>query len=173
MKQSFLRRAALLFVTALVAPMIAACGSTAAEPEVIRETVVVKETSAPVVETVVVKEEVATDTSFTTPHPIIGDVRVRQAIAYCVNRPELIKSVYPFLSEEQQQGLLMDTFLPKSHWAANTTSIVSYEFNPEKGMALLAEAGWEEGFNADGLPLFLKFATTNAAFRQTWATVLE
>ena len=175
-KQHILRRAAILFVAALVAPMIAACGgSTASEPQVIRETVVVKETSAPIVETVVVKEEVevAKDTSFTTPHPILGDVRVRQAIAHCTNRPELIKSVYPFLSEEQQQGLLMDTFLPKSHWAANNTSIVSYAFDPEKGKALLKEAGWEEGFNADGLPLFLKFATTNAAFRQTWATVLE
>jgi len=173
LKQQMLRRMAMLFIVAVVAPLMAACGGSAPAAEPIKETVVVKETVAPIVETVVVKEEVPTDTSFTTPHPIIGDVRVRQAIAYCVNRPELIKSVYPFLTEEQQQNLLMDTFLPKSHWAA-AKDVTSYAFDPEKGKALLKEAGWEEGANVEtGAPLFLKFTTTNAGFRQTWATVLE
>ena len=106
LKQHFLRRAAMLFVIAMVVPLIAACGSQAAQ-QPIKETVVVKETSAPVKETVVVEKEVTKDASFTTPHPILGDVKVRQAIAYCTNRPELIKSVYPFLTEEQQKGLLM------------------------------------------------------------------
>ena len=172
LKQHFLRRAAMLFVIAMVVPLIAACGSQAAQ-QPIKETVVVKETSAPVKETVVVEKEVAKDASFTTPHPILGDVKVRQAIAYCTNRPELIKSVYPFLTEEQQKGLLMDTFLPKNHWAATSDGVTVYDFNPEKGKALLKEAGWEDGANKDGAPLFLKFTTTNAAFRQTWATVLE
>ena len=173
LKQHLLRRAAGLFVIAMVVPLIAACGSQAAQ-QPIKETVVVKETSAPVKETVVVEKEVVTDASFTTPHPILGDVKVRQAIAYCTNRPELIKSVYPFLTEEQQKGLLMDTFLPKNHWAAASAGVTVYDFNPEKGIALLKEAGWEEGANVTtGAPLFLKFTTTSAAFRQTWATVLE
>ncbi len=172
LKQQLLRRAAVLFVIAMVVPLIAACGSQAAQ-QPIKETVVVKETSAPVKETVVVEKEVTKDASFTTPHPILGDVKVRQAIAYCTNRPELIKSVYPFLTEEQQKGLLMDTFLPKNHWAATSDGVTVYDFNPEKGKALLKEAGWEDGANKDGAPLFLKFTTTNAAFRQTWATVLE
>jgi ABC-type transport system substrate-binding protein len=137
LKQQFLRRAAVLFVIAMVVPLIAACGSQAAQ-QPIKETVVVKETSAPVKETVVVEKEVVTDASFTTPHPILGDVKVRQAIAYCTNRPELIKSVYPFLTEEQQKGLLMDTFLPKNHWAATSDGVSVYEFNPEKGIALLS-----------------------------------
>ena len=172
LKQQLLRRVAVLFVIAMVVPLIAACGSQAAQ-QPIKETVVVKETSAPVKETVVVEKEVTKDASFTTPHPIWGDVKVRQAIAYCTNRPELIKSVYPFLTEEQQKGLLMDTFLPKNHWAATSDGVTVYDFNPEKGKALLKEAGWEDGANKDGAPLFLKFTTTNAAFRQTWATVLE
>jgi ABC-type transport system substrate-binding protein len=172
LKQHLLRRAAVLFVIAMVVPLIAACGSQAAQQPV-KETVVVKETSAPVKETVVVEKEVTKDASFTTPHPILGDVKVRQAIAYCTNRPELIKSVYPFLTAEQQKGLLMDTFLPKNHWAATSDGVTVYDFNPEKGKALLKEAGWEDGANKDGAPLFLKFTTTNAAFRQTWATVLE
>lgn len=174
-KQHLLRRVAMIFVIAMVVPLIVACGgSTAQQP--IKETVVVtvKETVAPIKETVVVEKEVATDASFTTPHPILGEVKVRQAIAYCVNRPELIKSVYPFLTEEEQKGLLMDTFLPKNHWAAASDGVTVYDFNPEKGIALLKEAGWEDGGSvATGAPLFLKFTTTNAAFRQTWATVLE
>ena len=173
LKQQLLRRVAMLFVIAIVVPLIAACGSQAAQ-QPIKETVVVKETSAPVKETVVVEKEVSKDASFTTPNPILGELKVRQAIAYCTNRPELIKSVYPFLTEEQQKGLLMDTFLPKSHWAATSDGVTVYDFNPEKGKALLKEAGWEEGANmTTGAPLFLKFTTTNAAFRQTWATVLE
>ena len=109
LKQQLLRRAGLLFITALVIPMIAACGQ-APEVQIIKETVVVKETAEPVATTEAVAP-VVTDTSFTTPHPLLGDVRIRQAIAFCTNRPELIKSVYPFLTEEQQQGLLM----AKSH----------------------------------------------------------
>ena len=172
LKQQLLRRAGLLFITALVIPMIAACGQ-APEVQVIKETVVVKETAEPVA-TAEAVAPVVTDTSFTTPHPLLGDVRIRQAIAYCTNRPELIKSVYPFLSDEQQQGLLMDTFLPKTHWAAASEGITTYPFDPEKGKALLKEAGYEEGANVEtGAPLFLRFTTTNAGFRQTWATVLE
>ena len=44
----------------------------------------------------VVKEVAAED--FTTPHPILSDIKVRQAIAHCINRDELIASVYPFLT---------------------------------------------------------------------------
>jgi ABC-type transport system substrate-binding protein len=176
----------LLFV--LLVPILAACAGSAA-PQVVRETVVVKETVPPVTvkETVVVEAptaEAAPTTeaaagAFTTPNPILGDVKVRQAIAYCTNRPELIKSVYPFLDDAEQKKLLMDTFVPQGHWALATEGLVSYPFDPDKGKALLDEAGWKapEGggtrANADGVPLFIKFVTTNAQFRQTWATVLE
>ena len=190
MREQTIKRSAVPLLLALLVPVLAACGGAApAEPQVIRETVVVVETAAPIRETVVVVETAApaataepaepTDTSFTTPHPILGDLRVRQAIAYCTNRPELIKSVYGFLSDEQQQTLLMDTFLPQGHWAlAPQESLTTYPFDPVKGNALLTEAGWlgEPGAvraNEAGSPLFLEFTTTNAQFRQTWASVLE
>ncbi len=180
-------RVALPLILALVVPILAACGGTAA-PSVVRETVVV--TAEPVRETVVVQQTVVAEVptaeapaasgAFTTPHPILGDPRVRQAIAYCTNRPELIQSVYSYLTPEQQQGLLMDTNLPKTHWAAAGAAdgIVTYPFDPDKGKALLDDAGWTlpEGAtvrNKDGVPLSLEFTTTNAQFRITWATVLE
>lgn len=129
-----------------------------------------------VVEKEVIKEVAGED--FTTPHPILSDVRVRQAIAHCINRNDLIASVYPFLSAEQQSELRMDTMLPKNHWAYKG-GYTDYEFSPEKGGALLDEAGWKLGDGAQyrtneaGETLALKFTTTTAQFRQTWAAVAQ
>ena len=67
---------------------------------------------------------------------------MRQAIAYCTNRPELIKSVYPFLSEDEQAKLLMDTNMPQGHWALATEGYHQVPVRPAKGKALLDEAGW-------------------------------
>ena len=117
--------------------------------------------------------------SFTTPHPILSDLRVRQAIAYCSNRPEMIASVYPWLPEDQQTNLLMDTNIPRVSWAAYYgDEVQKYPFDPEKGMALLDEAGWTSPdgdirSNPDGERLSLKFTTTSAEFRKTWAAVFE
>lgn len=191
-------RVVLPLLVALVVPVLAACGGAApttpaaqapvvetvvvtSEPEVVRETVVVAATadaSAPTAEAAPAAE------AFTTPHPIMGATenghKVRQAIAYCTNRPELIKSVYGFLPEDQQGKLLMNSNVPQGHWAlAPDSEITVYPFDPAKGGALLDEAGWTQSepgtvrTNADGESLTLKFTTTNAGFRVTWATVLE
>ena len=80
--------------------------------------------------------------SFTTPHPILGDLRVRQGIAYCTNKAELIKSVYPWLDDPAL--LEVDTFVRPEHWAYphDDPDLVRYPFDPEKGRALFEEAGW-------------------------------
>lgn len=175
------RRFVTAALMALIVPILAACGGAPAAPEVIRETVVVVQTGEPIRETVVVEQtsEAGTEApaaagAFTTPHPILSDPEVRQAIAYCTNRPELIASVYPWLPEEDQQQLLMNTNLPQGHWAEATEGITLYEFDVEQGQALLEEAGWTGEpirANADGDPLSLSFTTTNAQFRQTWSAV--
>ena len=155
----FTKRAAALTLLVVLGPILAACGSGSTQPQAV---------GTPT--TVAVE-------SFTTPHPILGNPKVRQAIAYCTNRPQLIASVYPYLSAEQQQGLLMDTFLPKKHWAATATGIITYAFDAPKGQALLDEAGWKLAqnqtvrANAAGDPLSLRFTTTDAQFRQTWSAV--
>jgi ABC-type transport system substrate-binding protein len=145
------------------------------EVEVPVEVVTTEEVT--VVETQVVEVE---KEAFTTPHPILSDLKVRQAMAYCTNKLELIQSVYPLITPEQQQGLLMNTMIAPTSWAyAGDENITIYPFDPEKGKALLDEAGWTlaEGAdiraNAAGEPLSLKFTTTTAAFRQTWAAVFE
>lgn len=161
----------------LVASMVMA----ACTPQTLVETKVVEvEKQVEVEKTVVVEKEVEVQReAFTTPHPILGELKVRQAIAYCTNKIDLIKSVYPLISEEEQQALVMNTFIPTVQWAyAGDENITLYPYDPEKGKALLDEAGWTDDgsgvrANAAGDTLSLKFTTTSAAFRQTWAAVFE
>ena len=162
----------------VVASMIlTACGAATPAPAATEAPAVAPATQAP---EVIPTEAPITATSYTTPHPILGDLKVRQALSYCTNKADLIKSVYPLLDEATQQSLVMNTFIPTSHWAyAGDENITIYEFDPAKGAALLDEAGWTLGegatirTNAAGDALALKFTTTSAAFRQTWAAIWE
>ncbi|MCS6909922.1 MAG: ABC transporter substrate-binding protein [Anaerolineales bacterium] len=166
---------------ALSAVMILSMILAACAPQVVTKEVI-KEVTAPpqvVIQTQVLTQVVEIEKeAWTTPHPILSDLRVRQAIAYCTDRIALIKSVYDYLSPEEQQKLLMDSFIQSSHWA-HAKGLPQYPFDPEKGKALLEEAGWKlaEGAqfrtNANGEELSLRFTTTNAQFRQTWAAVFE
>ena len=168
---------------AITGMVLAACAPAggAAAPKVI-ETVVVEVTKEVVKETTVEKtvEKVVEVTAapkaeWTTAHPILGDIKVRQAIAHCTNREELIGVSYPFLSDEEQGKLVMDTWIPKSSpfYAAPS---VQYTFDITGAGKLLDEAGWKlpEGGNvrenANGEPMILRFTTTNAQFRQTWGS---
>jgi len=157
-----------------VSMILTACGG-AATPAAPVEVIVTKE--------VIVTQEVEVEVereAFTTPHPILGELKVRQALAYCTNKSDLLASVYPLISEEARAGLVMNTNIASNHWAyAGDENLTIYNFDPEKGMALLEEAGWTLGegatvrTNAAGEALSLKFTTTNAAFRQTWAAIWE
>jgi ABC-type transport system substrate-binding protein len=168
---------ALLAGFMLVSLILAACQPQQVEVPV---TVVVEQTKeVQVVQTVEVAQPTAAPAlSYSTPHPILGDLNVREGIAYCTNKPELIKSVYGFLSDAEQQAIVMDTFIPVSHWAYTKPSN-SHSFDAEKGKAMFDAAGWTlaEGAdfraNAAGDPMSLKFTTTNAQFRITWAAVFE
>jgi ABC-type transport system substrate-binding protein len=100
---------------------------------------------------------------------------VRQAIAHCIGRNALIASVYPYV--DNPDTLLMDSFLPKAHWAYGGPYDDMPKYDPETGMALLEESGWTLPAgatvrqNADGEPLILEFTTTTAQYRQTWGAV--
>jgi ABC-type transport system substrate-binding protein len=162
-------------LAAVVSMLLAACA-----PQVVTQIVeVTKEVQVVQTEVVTVKETVVETVeaeAFTTPHPILSDLRVRQAIAYCSDRDALIKSVYPFVTDPST--LRMDSFIPTDHWA-HASGLEAYNHDADKAAALLDEAGWTlaDGAtyrtNANGDELSLKFTTTSAAFRQTWAAVFE
>ncbi|MBI4314690.1 MAG: peptide ABC transporter substrate-binding protein, partial [Chloroflexi bacterium] len=171
---------ALAFVT-IASILLAACAPAA--PVEVPVTVVVKETQqvnveVPVVQTQIVEVQAP---SYSKPHPILSDLKVRQAIAFCTNRAELIQSVYTWLPADQQANLFMDTNIPGVSWAHYTgPETTKYDFDAAKGMALLEEAGWSAGAdapagtirsNANGDRLSLKFSSTSDAFRKTWSAV--
>ncbi len=176
----------LLSLIAITSMSVAACTATqpvvqpAAQPEK-QVTVVVTAPPQQLEVTRVVPQQVeVAKGAFTTPNPKLSDLRVRQALAYCSNRLELVQSVYPLVPEEEQKKLVAHSFIPSSHWAyAGDSNLTVYAFDAAKGNALLDEAGWKLPTGGDfrvndkGEELFLKFTTTSAAFRQTWAAVWE
>lgn len=112
-----------------------------------------------------------------TPHPILSDIKVRQAIAYCTNKDALLQSVYPDLTAQQRQQLVADTFIPTNSWAYTAPSI-TYPYNPTLGQSLLDQAGWVlppggQYRMRSGRELALTIATTRADFRITFLTVFE
>jgi len=135
------------------------------EVQTVRETVVV---TAPVTQTPV--------SAFSQPHPLLGDLRIRQGIAYCLNRDNLIGAVYPFL--DQKSALAMESFVPAMHWAYHAAN-AQYPYDPERGQALFEEAGWSlpQGavyrVNASGAEMTVRFTLSNTPFAQTWAAAFE
>lgn len=111
------------------------------------------------------------------PHPILSDVQVRKAIAYCTDKDALIASVYPTLTPAERQGLVMDTFIPTANWAY-TAPATTYPYSPVAGQNLLNTAGWTLPGGADyriknGKELVLLLTTTNSSFRVTYLTAFK
>lgn len=76
---------------------------------------------------------------FTNTFPPFDDVRVRQAVAMGIDRQRIVDNFYPAGSE------LASHFTPCSI-ANGCEGEAWYEFDPEAARALLAEAGFEDGF---------------------------
>ncbi|WP_167886176.1 MULTISPECIES: ABC transporter substrate-binding protein [unclassified Thermococcus] len=93
---------------------------------------------------------------FNLKRPYLQDVRVRQAIAYAINKEEIV--------EKAENGLgypAEGTYVPAIKWAFNPNAKLP-EYNPEKAKQLLDEAGFKDingdGFREtpDGKPLELR-----------------
>jgi hypothetical protein len=124
-----------------------------------------------------VGELVTDDPVEPVPHPILSDVRIRRAMAYCTDKKALVAAAYPDLTPAEQQALIMDVFIPKDHWAY-TAPITTYPFNPQKGRDLLADAGWvlpsgSEYRVKDGKELVLAYYTTTMPMRVAVAPVFQ
>lgn len=72
--------------------------------------------------------------------PALGDVRVRQAINYALDRATILKTYYSGLGQVSTQ-----TFNPASDaWIDKLND--RYPYDPEKARKLLADAGYKDGF---------------------------
>jgi len=91
-----------------------------------------------------------------TPHPILGDVKVRQAIAYGIDKQTIIDKLLNGKALPGSSEVNVDPY--------NCTDIKAYPYDPAKAKALLDEAGWTVGSDGirvkDGQRLRIKYQTT-------------
>ena len=76
---------------------------------------------------------------FNTSKPPFNDPLVRKALSYAINKQAILETVYTGQAE------IADGLIPNSSWAYDS-SITSQEYSITKAQALLAEAGYSEGF---------------------------
>ncbi|HLF28777.1 MAG TPA: peptide ABC transporter substrate-binding protein [Anaerolineae bacterium] len=77
-------------------------------------------------------------TSRAQPHPILSDVRVRQAIAHAIDRRALIERVYAGRSIVLDEALVY----PNHPLYTGKSQVSVYEYDPSQAQALLDAAGW-------------------------------
>jgi len=98
---------------------------------------------------------------------LFQDVRLRQAVAYCLDRKTLIDQLLNGLSE------VPASYVPAAHPDFGGQDLTAYNFDPGQGQSLLAQAGWGDA-GADGvrlngkrrLSVLLASAPTDDPFRQ-------
>jgi peptide/nickel transport system substrate-binding protein len=75
---------------------------------------------------------------------LFQDVRVRQAVAHCLDRQALIDQLADGLAE------VPAAYVPAHHPYYAGDRLAQYPFDPARGQALLAEAGWQDA-DGDGI----------------------
>jgi peptide/nickel transport system substrate-binding protein len=108
-----------------------------------------------------------------------GDVRLRQAVAMCIDRQAAVDTVL------YGQSVVLDTYLPPNHPQFNAEA-KHWPFDPAAAAALLDEVGWLDADGdsttprvatgvvgvPDGTPLEFAFETTNASMRQQYTQIM-
>lgn len=105
-----------------------------------------------------------------TPHPVLSDVRVREALALAINRDLIASQLYLEGNQAAANVILGNPAIDTSHNVA--------VFDPEAAKALLDEAGWvhengEEIRTRDGEQLILTLATSVSAVRQKTQAIIQ
>jgi len=72
------------------------------------------------------------------------DARVRQAAAYCINREGLVDETTAGLSS------VLNAYIHPAHPLYAVAELETYPYDPERGVELLAQAGWRDT-NGDGV----------------------
>jgi peptide/nickel transport system substrate-binding protein len=74
-------------------------------------------------------------------HPVLGDVRVRQALMHATDWESMNLAVF------NGEGIQLSSHWLPTNWAYDADAVPFYDFDLEKSDALLTEAGWTD---ADG-----------------------
>lgn len=100
------------------------------------------------------------------------DVKVRQALAYALDRKAVVKQVYG------QYGKVNNVPLPMASWGWTDQGVNSYDFNIDKAKQLLKDAGWtldsNNNLTKDGKQFVIDFvATSGNAVTDTMLPVMK
>ncbi|HWQ59116.1 MAG TPA: peptide ABC transporter substrate-binding protein [Clostridia bacterium] len=106
----------------------------------------------------------------------LRELRVRQAIAYAIDRSRIITNVY------MNRARASDVPVPPDSWLYESKSAV-YDYNTEVALALLKEAGWQDvdedgfleknGYHYDEMTLTLLVNDSTDAVRKTAAEQIK
>ncbi len=102
--------------------------------------------------------------AFNLRDPILKDVRVRQALAYAIDRGPVIHHLF------RDQVRPADSVLPAEHWAYNG-DVTHYPPDSAKANALLDQAGYARG--QDGIRFHLTMKTSTDETTRLLAAVLQ
>ncbi len=102
--------------------------------------------------------------SFNLRDPLLQDVRVRQAIAFAINRKLIIDTL---LRGHARPAV---SLLPVNHWAW-TGDVARYDYDPQRAERLLDEAGHPRG--ADGVRFHVTMKTSTDEDTRLLAAVLQ
>lgn len=92
---------------------------------------------------------------------VVGQKKVRQAVAYAIDRESILKNLYG------GQEKLATTFFPAEHWLGNP-AIKPIQYDPQKAKKILKELGY-----SIDKPLHLSYKTSTNPFRIRVATVIQ
>ena len=96
--------------------------------------------------------------------PILQDVRVRQALAYAIDRGSIIQYL------ECNMARPANSILPPQHWAYDS-SATQYPYDPSKARQLLDEAGYHA--DSGGVRFHLVMKTSTDEFARLLSAVLQ
>jgi len=102
--------------------------------------------------------------TFNARDSVLRDLRVRQAIAYAMNRPLIIRSLW------RDRARLAESLLPPEHWAW-TGDVQQYPYDPAKANALLDADGRKRG--NDGVRFHLTMKTSTDETSRLLAMILQ
>ncbi|MFL6278178.1 MAG: ABC transporter substrate-binding protein [Blastocatellia bacterium] len=103
----------------------------------------------------------------TTQASVLGNVKVRQAVAYAIDRDSIIHRLL------RDQARKANTLLPPEHWAYNA-GITVYDHDTQRAMQLLDEAGFPDP-DGDGpqMRLRLTILISTAQLSRNIAAILQ
>jgi peptide/nickel transport system substrate-binding protein len=102
--------------------------------------------------------------AFNLRDPILKDIRVRQAMAYAIDRAAMLRYLFG------DQGRLADSVLPPEHWAYNG-DVAHYAYDPEKANQVLDAAGYAR--DQDGIRFHLAMKTGTEETTRLLAAVMQ